>query len=94
MSARDWTACPKCEKTLADEKAKKLKTAKARYGKVSAEQYEKLLAGASVAVVLKDTLRHDYEIGVSDDRFHVSYSCSCTECGFAYTFKREEKLKL
>ena len=34
-----------------------------------------------------DTFREDYEIGVWEGDFEISYSGVCLECGFILTFK-------
>jgi hypothetical protein len=95
MSADNWTTCPRCKaKAEADDKGKIDAAAKA-YGKVSAEEYEKLVADArSPAQFDTDTLREDYEIGVHNGEFSVSYGCSCNVCGFKFSFKHEEKVKV
>jgi hypothetical protein len=41
------------------------------------------------------TLREDYEIGTDDkSRFYVIYHCHCKICGFDYSFRHEEQLKI
>ncbi len=97
MSANNWVVCANCiarDKKFRDER---LRAANAAYGKVPLEEYERLRAQALTSVPESNpyddgTLREDYEIGVRDGVFRVSYRCSCEHCGFGYKFKHEERV--
>lgn len=89
MSADNWATCPKCKIRVEAESNKlKLDAGKA-YGKVSPEEYLVLFETANKPVKLDDTLREDYEIGItSDGKFYASYGGAC-QCGFSFSFKHE-----
>ncbi len=91
--AKNWVLCANCiarDKKFRDER---LRAADAAYGKVSLEEYERLRAQSrSQGLVYDRSLQEDYEIGVRDGVFRVSYRCSCEHCGFGYKFKHEERV--
>lgn len=92
MSANNWRVCPKCIAERAAEKVVAEQVAAKAYGKVSADEYLKLLEAAEdQGAVLEETLREDYEIYTSESgRFVVSYGCSCSHCGFEHSFSHTE----
>jgi len=85
MSADNWGECPRCTGAV----KKQLTEA---YGKVSIEEYEKLQR--DLEEVPANTLREDYEIGIRNEVFSVSYHASCqypgslgrAGCGFQFQF--------
>lgn len=97
MSADNWCVCPKCKVNVAKKKAETLRKAQETYGKVPAEEYERMIASARIGVKKNDndTLREDYELGMREDgTFWVSYYASCQKCEFKYQFKDEHKVDL
>jgi|WetSurMetagenome_2_1015567.scaffolds.fasta_scaffold670545_2 hypothetical protein len=89
MSADNWTYCPKCtEKANIARQAFENK-AKTSYGKVSAEEYLRLTEQLNKPDEREQTLREDYELGIIENKFYVSYRASCTACKFSFTFKEE-----
>ena len=101
MSADNWTICPKCtENELHIIEQKKIALENA-YGKVSAKAYLLLveeLTKAEEKLNNEDdnqyTLREDYEMGIRNGNFYVSYRGSCGICGFSFEHKHEENIKL
>lgn len=83
MSADNWTFCPKCNETENERAAMASEAAANAYGKVSAEEYMKMLKVAKCRPQEQD-LREDYEIGIDGDFLKVSYCCSCNRCGFSF----------
>jgi hypothetical protein len=65
------------------------KKVKDSYGKVSAEEYLCLTKQFEKPVEREQTLREDYELGIVENKFYVSYRASCTACKFSFTFKEE-----
>lgn len=95
MSANNWTGCPKCVAKFEEAKAKALRDAEASYGKVSPDEYRRLIAQAEAGKreEPEDTMREDYEIGMeASGHFSVGYSASCTACGFRFRFKHERNV--
>lgn len=95
MSADNWTCCPKCNvkrETAIDDLHKK---AADSYGKVSADKYEVLKKEANAALESEapSSLREDYEIGICEGVFEVSYRASCEKCGFNFVYKHDEVVK-
>ena len=93
MSADNWTICPKCKKTNDEKNKKRILAAGKKYGKIPSDVYINLVVEANKPIVIESTLREDYEIGVCEDgEFFVSYSASCSVCGFKFSFKHTEKV--
>ena len=90
MSAKNWSRCPRCLRLAEAERKKKLAAAEKAYGKVAPASFIRLNEEATKEPVLRDTLRHDYEIGV-DERgmFAVRYRAKCEACDFGYEYKFE-----
>lgn len=97
MSADNWAACPQCEfkaeSILEDEKAE-LAT---QYGKIPAKEYLDRVRAINNDMTYLDspdklTLREDYELGIRGSSFEISYSASCTVCGFKRLFTHKEAL--
>ena len=83
MSADNWGICPKCYQS-------KFKKMKDSYGKVSQEEYLKMI---NRNPLLDATLREDYEIWTDKDgTFNIIYNCHCEECNFTYKYKFEKNL--
>lgn len=91
MSADNWTLCPRCNAHNQAKKQERVKRTEKAYGKVPPEQWLKLKQLSDAVVRGKDTLREDYEVGISSDgTFVVNYRGEC-DCGFSFTYNHEEK---
>jgi hypothetical protein len=68
----------------------------AAYGKVSSDEYLKLLAAAErKRPTLQATLREDYEMHTNESgQFYVSYHCGCEKCGLEFRFEHTEQVPL
>lgn len=94
MSANNWATCPRCVKRLQAEEDAKAEALAASYGKVSADEYDRLKAElrATATAETKYELREDYSLGVQPDgKFSVSYHARCSACDFRFSFKHEAK---
>jgi predicted Zn-ribbon and HTH transcriptional regulator len=96
MSADNWAKCPQCQEDLRLEREKNFETLEGQYGKIPKLEYDKALAILTDqnTTEITSSLREDYEIGIWDEEFFVSYKGRCDNCGFSYEFKTKEKLKL
>lgn len=94
MSADNWTRCPNCTKQAREQKEKHAQVLADAYGKVPREKYLALEKEANdrQLVQFEDTLREDYEIGIWNGEFTVSYGASCSVCNFKYEYKYEKKI--
>lgn len=93
MSADNWRVCPKCTVIAETAYADSQKKIAISYGKISAEEYLKLVNAAPKLPEPHETLREDYEIGTyKDGEFSVDYSCACTKCGLSFSFKHKQKI--
>lgn len=82
MSADNWADCPRCTETI-------MAPVRAAYGKVSADEYVRLLAEARKRMD-GSTFREDYEFyGAETGVLTISYRGVCTVCGLS--LKVEEK---
>ena len=83
MSADNWTDCPKCSKKLKEQ-------IEQSYGKVSPEEYQKLLKLSSE---YQDDLGEYYQIYMDYlGELSISYRCSCRRCGFEFKFDHKENV--
>lgn len=90
MSADNWTICPRCQKTaLAAKERDREKLAK-QYGKIEPVEFVKRSAEVDKPIELEETLREDYELGLFEGQFYISYRASCAQCGFELSYAREE----
>lgn len=84
MSADNWGICPRCFVAMQNKKI-------SAYGKITQKEYLKLLEVEEK--IMRCTLREDYEVWTNrHGKFYLSYSCSCSECGFSYEHKYDEQL--
>lgn len=100
MSANNWTQCPVCYEANKAKAEELDRIASEAYGKVSAEKFDELREQARsfrIAIVKDDnfvsSLREDWDLGILNGQFYVSYGASCNTCGFDFSFKHEEKVK-
>ena len=93
MSADRWSECPKCRVDLDVDSKRRAKKAADAYGKVSHDEYERLIADRDKPRKLATTLREDYEIGANEGELRISYHASCEKCGFAYSFKDARSMR-
>lgn len=96
MSADNWAKCPKCKHSGERDAAKARTKADAAYGKVLAVEWQRLEEEARAAASSDSfTLREDYELGTDEaGEFEVSYHAGCDRCGFKFSFKHKEKVKV
>ncbi len=92
MSADNWAICPRCLMLASSEQEARFQAAVDAYGKVPAEEYERLRAEAQQPFDEDgfQTFREDYEIyGASEGTITVSYSGHCSKCNLGLDFKHE-----
>lgn len=89
MSANNWALCPKCESIRKINQPERKLELNRKYGKISSEEYLRLIEDGKMEEEgeLEETLREDYELGISKRWFHVGYYACCKVCGFTYEFK-------
>jgi|APFre7841882654_1041346.scaffolds.fasta_scaffold405628_2 hypothetical protein len=94
MSADNWTFCPKCNAKAAKARQALEKKVKDSYGKIPEEEYLQLKEKLKKKEEPVTTLREDYELGIRDGKFFVSYGASCSECNYSFHFKEERQLDI
>ena len=98
MSARNWTACPKCAIIKEAELTKLINKTEDSYGKVPAQEYRALL---NKQEGLKNEINNppermgeNYQFTFSDlNKCTVHYSAYCNLCGFKFSFNHEELIQ-
>lgn len=95
MSADNWAACPRCERTRQEELALARDQVSALYGKVPVAEFD--AARDALARFEADTpghtFREDYEFyGVEDGVLHISYRGGCEICGLKFEHRSEHPL--
>jgi len=94
MSADNWAICPVCKKRNDVAYKKQTLDVANQYGKIPDDEYI-VLVKETKPIVLKESLREDYQIGVDEEGvFSFVYSCNCSECGFKFIKKANVPLKL
>ena len=92
MSADNWAICPRCRERELKAHAALLKRIETEYGKIPAAEYLALVEASQKPIQLtKATLREDYEIGIWEGNFEITYRAEC-ECGFAHSFQHSKKV--
>lgn len=89
MSANNWAICPNCNRVAQNKDAAQKEEIDNVYGTVSKEAFLNVVANQKPTVI-GCTLREDYEIGIYDGVFFVSYRGYCTQCGFEKEFEQKE----
>ena len=93
MSADNWAMCPKCERLDREKFEQASKDATEAYGKEPQEEYLARLETLKNWPRLTSNLREDYDLGISSHVFRVSYSASCSQCKFKYSFSTYQELE-
>lgn len=94
MSADNWTTCPKCKATAEAKANEVARIARASYGKVPLEEYQRMIDVADRLANhgLAKTFREDFQIGMMPDgTFTVVYRGSCDVCKFSHDFQHAKK---
>lgn len=95
MSASNYTRCPKCKLRSEADFAKETDEAHKQYGVVTQTEYMTLLRALRGPKEINETLREDWQLGTDDGgTFRVSYRSECGECGFAHSFRHEQRLEI
>lgn len=84
MSASNWTTCPQCERELKESIIHYRDIVENQYGQITQEEYMKAIDFLNSPPELGETLREDYEVGILNGTFEVSYRASCRNCTFSY----------
>lgn len=97
MSADAWRVCPKCKYKHEIDTRIAEKKARESYGKVSAEEFDRLREVAREMVCklekMDETLREDYEIYTDETgEFFISYYCWCEACGLKFNFNHKQNV--
>ena len=95
MSADHWGDCPKCKRDHAQYIAEIERRILDDYGKITVDEYKRLLNELNNPVEPALTLREDYDIGTDDSGFfEVNYRCHCDRCNFGFAFNHSEQIDL
>jgi hypothetical protein len=93
MSANNWRVCPACLRKAKANREELARNALAAYGKVPPDEYQAMSAEALKPVKLEETLREDYELGISEGgEFYVTYWGDCADCPFEFTYRHKEQV--
>lgn len=89
MSAKNWTACPKCLANFETKLAQRKQELCASYGKMPQEEWEEAIDELKKSEFTDrepfvTSLRENYQIGIRGGAFTVRYRAECRECGFKY----------
>jgi len=96
MSADNWTQCPKCVQAHVKDVQKNEREVRKLYGVVNATKYAELQSALAdlKAKKMPDTLREDWEIGISGNKYTVGYYARCQQCDFEHEHNFSENLKI
>ena len=97
MSADNWSICPQCKARAEKEANAAAAKARAAYGKVPVEEYQRMIDSADKLADrgLAETLREDYQIQMmADGTFTVAYSGHCGVCKFTHEFQHAKKVEV
>lgn len=92
MSADNWAICPKCDEAHQAMLAKERADLEKQYGKIPIDDFIKRKARVdALPPQPQNTLRENWELGITGGSFEVNYHASCRNCLFKYDYKHEEK---
>ena len=96
MSADNWTQCPRCVVRKKQRNAELTQKVKDAYGSMELEAWLSLRDATEleIAETVDNTFREDYEIGVFDGEFFVSYKGACGTCNLRHDFKYEQDVNV
>ena len=96
MAADNWTRCPKCD--YQNQQKYDITRAKLAvdYGKIPPEEYIKRSEELEKPPEFPECVREDYEIGIEDGVFKISYSAQCTTegCDFSFHYKYSKNVDI
>ena len=96
MSADNWAVCPKCGGGSNEAAKNARRVANESYGKVPSERWLELEGEAKILEESNEEpsckLREDYEIGIFQGQFEVSYKGQCENCGFEFRHSFKKKV--
>ena len=85
MSADNWTVCPKCEERT--KEAKEHKELISAHGKIELAKSNEMQVKYQQEMEPVQSMREDYELGIREGVFEVSYSSYCETCKFEFKYK-------
>ncbi len=95
MSANNWTLCPRCMKSVEARKAEDKASVEDAYGVIPSEEYAKRREEAHEDIELDCTMREDYALGMNLlGEFTISFSASCSNCGFHFLYEDKRQATL
>jgi len=95
MSADNWRECPQCRARNEQKNHKAVSDLEATYGEIPADEWLAKKEAVENPPELNETLREDYEFHIDEQGgFCAKYHGSCEICGFEFSFKHEEQLKI
>lgn len=93
MSADNWAICPKCKQLKEKGRESLARKVEESYGKISASEWLEAKEKLDTPTRLEQTLREDYEIGISEDGgFYVRYEGHCRVCDFHYEYQYDDRV--
>jgi len=95
MSANQWSVCPRCRQTAAEEHKAAKKRLTESYGEVDKAEYDRLQRQLeNFNEKLPDTLREVWEFQLINGSLNIYYGCTCEACNFKFDFVHEEPVRI
>lgn len=95
MSADNWAVCPRCRRAKQADIDKRQAAIHAMYGEVPVEDFDEARRQFEAEDwSVPETFREDWEIGLTDGVFFVSYRGRCSDCNLRYEFKTDHTIDL
>ena len=93
MSADRWTTCPRCSEIARKAKEAQQEAARAAYGVLPVEEFDRLRAEAEQPVEEDESVREDYGFyGFEEGKVVAVYEASCKTCGLSAKFRYEHPI--
>lgn len=94
MGADNWRVCPRCSQRRSQKIKEFAQRLDDEYGTISLDEFRGLQKEQQQPS-LERNLREDYEVRIDEfGHFSIWYGCSCSKCGFAFSFKHKESVKI
>ena len=95
MSADNWAECPQCVELGQAKWESRQQEVLDAYGIVTPSEYRSMLIQLDEFAPQENyNLCEDYELRISDGKFHVWYKARCERCGFKHSFTAEEPINM
>ena len=94
MDVFSFRRCPKCKQTTQKYKDSLKEKVRNGYGKLPETEYIALLQKLNKPVIIKDSLKENFEFNLNENELIVSYYAKCKICKWTHKYNNKESIQL